>query len=163
MEETEFNIRVVSLRDKMFRFARSLLQRHDGAEDVTQETLEKLWVRRAGLDTCRDVEAFVMTVVRNGCYDRLRRPHPLGGESLPNLAVEADAARCEAREVVVKAMEALTVKQRGVLHLKEIEGYTTQEIAHMMGIEENQIRTILSRARKGLREAINNNGVWDGR
>ena len=76
MEESEFNIRVLCLRDKMFRFARSILNRRDEAEDVTHDTIEKLWRRREFLDGCRDVEAFAMTSLRNGCYDRLRRVRP---------------------------------------------------------------------------------------
>lgn len=154
MEETEFNIRVLSLRDKMFRFARSILSRWDEAEDVTHDTLEKLWRRRETLDGCRDVEAFAMTSVRNGCYDRLRRQKTSDEGSLSHLPVEAEAEKAEAREIVAKAMTALSPKLCEVLHLKDIEGYATYEIAEMLEIEENQVRTILSRARKGLRETI---------
>lgn len=154
MEETEFNIRVLSLRDKMFRFARSILSRWDEAEDVTHDTLEKLWRRREALDSCRDVEAFAMTSVRNGCYDHLRRLKTSDEGILSLLPVEAEAERAEAREVVAKAMAVLSPKLREVLHLKDIEGYATYEIAEMLDVEENQIRTILSRARKGLRETI---------
>ena len=54
---------------------------------------------------------------------------------------------------------------REVLHLKDIEGYATHEIARMLGVEENQVRTILSRARRGLRETIEkmDYGTNDGR
>lgn len=154
MEESEFNIRVLCLRDKMFRFARSILNRRDEAEDVTHDTIEKLWRRREFLDGCRDVEAFAMTSLRNGCYDRLRRVRPLAGDTFPFLAAEAEDERAEAREIVAKAMARLSPKLREVLHLKDIEGYATHEIARMLGVEENQVRTILSRARRGLRETI---------
>ena len=165
MEESEFNIRVLCLRDKMFRFARSILNRRDEAEDVTHDTIEKLWRRREFLDGCRDVEAFVMTSLRNGCYDRLRRVRPLAGDTFPFLAAEAEDERAEAREIVAKAMARLSPKLREVLHLKDIEGYATHEIARMLGVEENQVRTILSRARKGLRETIEkmDYGTNDGR
>ena len=144
MEESEFNIRVLCLRDKMFRFARSILNRRDEAEDVTHDTIEKLWRRREFLDGCRDVEAFAMTSLRNGCYDRLRRVRPLAGDTFPFLAAEAEDERAEAREIVAKAMARLSPKLREVLHLKDIEGYATHEIARMLGVEENQVRTILS-------------------
>lgn len=154
MEEREFNIRVLGLRDKMFRFARSILQRRDDAEDVTHDTLERLWRRREGLDVCRNLEAFAMTAVRNGCYDRLRRVQTMGEEALSNLRTDGEAGRNEAAEVIAEAMRQLPAKQRATLHLKDIEGYETREIAEMFGVEENQIRTILSRARKSLREEI---------
>lgn len=154
MEETEFNIRVLGLRDKMFRFARSILQRRDDAEDVTHDTLERLWRRRAGLEACRNLEAFAMTAVRNGCYDRLRRLRTMGEEVFFDLRTDGGATRSEAAEVIAEAMRRLPEKQRETLHLKDIEGYETPEIAEMLGVEENQIRTILSRARKSLRESV---------
>ena len=95
-----------------------------------------------------------MTSLRNGCYDRLRRVRPLDGDTFPFLAAEAEDERAEAREIVAKAMARLSPKLREVLHLKDIEGYATPEIARMLGVEEDQVRTILSRARKGLRETI---------
>ena len=84
---------MLCLRDKMFRFARSILNRRDEAEDVTHDTIEKLWRRREFLDGCRDVEAFAMTSLRNGCYDRLRRVRPLAGDTFPFLAAEAEDER----------------------------------------------------------------------
>lgn len=51
-------------------------------------------------------------------------------------------------------MARLPLRQREVLHMKEIEGYATHEIAEMIGTEENQVRTILSRARRQLRAEV---------
>ena len=45
-------------------------------------------------------------------------------------------------------------RQRETLHLKDIEGVPTCEIARMLGCDEAQVRVILSRARHGLREAL---------
>lgn len=87
------------------------------------------------------------------------------GTITPRLAAEAEDERAEAREIVAKAMARLSPKLREVLHLKDIEGYATHEIARMLGVEENQVRTILSRARRGLRETIEkmDYGTNDGR
>ena len=43
MEEFEFTRYVVPLRDRMFRYAQSLLLCADEAEDVTHDLLERLW------------------------------------------------------------------------------------------------------------------------
>ena len=58
------------------------------------------------------------------------------------------------KELVRVALARLPLRQREVLHLKEIEGYATYEIAELIGVAENQVRTILSRARHALREAV---------
>ena len=63
--------------------------------------------------------------------------------------------RCwEMRELVRRALACLPGRQREVLHLKDIEGYSTREIAGMVGCDEAQVRVILSRARNGLREVL---------
>ena len=72
MEEFEFTRYVVPLRDRMFRYAQSLLLCADEAEDVTHDLLERLWRECDRLDGCRDVASFVMVAVRNCCYDRFR-------------------------------------------------------------------------------------------
>ena len=64
---------------------------------------------------------------------------------------EGESERWELRELVRRAISALPERQREVLHLKEIEGYPTREIAAMVGCDEAQVRVILSRARAGLR------------
>ncbi|KAA3157241.1 RNA polymerase subunit sigma-70, partial [Alistipes onderdonkii] len=64
MKEFEFTRYVVPLRDRMFRYAQSLLLCADEAEDVTHDLLERLWTERGRLDGCRDIASFVMAAVR---------------------------------------------------------------------------------------------------
>lgn len=159
MKESEFTSLVVPLRDRMFRYAQSLLLSPAEAEDAVHDLLERLWTERGRLAACRSVDSFVMTAVRNRCYDMLRRRQ---ADSRRNEAVAGwaerstavDAERWEMRELVRRAMGALPGRQREVLHLKDIEGYPTREIASMMACDEAQVRVILSRARCGLRETL---------
>ena len=65
-----------------------------------------------------------------------------------------DAEGWEARDLVRRAMACLPERQREVLHLKDIEGYPTREIAEIAACDEAQVRVILSRARNGLREVL---------
>lgn len=51
-------------------------------------------------------------------------------------------------------MTRLPEKQRTALHLKDIEGYSTKEVAEILETDEANVRTILSRSRKALREII---------
>lgn len=159
MKETEFTSLVVPLRDRMFRYAQSLLLSPAEAEDAVHDLLERLWARRTLLDGCRSVDSFVMTAVRNRCYDLLRRRQAnnrrddaVAGWAERSTAAEAE--RWEMRELVRRAMMCLPERQREVLHLKDIEGYPTHEIAGVVGCDEAQVRVILSRARNGLREVL---------
>ena len=73
MQEIEFSRHIVPLRDRMFRYAHSLLLSSDEAEDVVHDLLERLWRDREGLDACRNLSAFVLTAVRRrkGVLERM--------------------------------------------------------------------------------------------
>ena len=159
MKEFEFTRTVVPLRNRIFRYAQSLLLCADEAEDVTHDLLERLWRDRDRLDGCRSIVSFVMTAARNSCYDRLRQRQ--AGERRDNAlagwaerSTTGDAEGWEVRELVRRAMARLPERQREVLHLKDIEGYPTREIAQTIACDEAQVRVILSRARNGLREVL---------
>lgn len=159
MKEFEFTRQVTPLRDRMYRYAQSLLLSAAEAEDVVQDLLERLWSDRDRLDECRNIGSFVMTSVRNRCYDRLRqrqaRERRDGGVAeLAERQTAADAESWEARDMVRRAMSELPERQREVLHLKDIEGYPTHEVAQTVGCDEAQVRMILSRARQGLKEKL---------
>lgn len=155
MEETQLDRELSRLRDRMYRFARSILGNASEAEDATHDTIERLWRRRSELALCRSVEAFALTALRNGCIDRLRRRRTTIEEVRVSLPDGSDAVeRWSSRELIRTAMAQLPLRQREVLHLKEIEGYATNEIAELLGVEENQVRTILSRGRRALREEV---------
>ena len=123
MKEFEFTRYVVPLRDRMFRYAQSLLLCADEAEDVTHDLLERLWTERGRLDGCRDIASFVMAAVRNRCYDCLRRRRADGRRNnavagWAERATTGDAEGWEARDLVRRAMAELPGRQREVLYLK---------------------------------------------
>lgn len=159
MKEFEFNRCIVPLRDRMFRYAQSLLLCANEAEDVVHDVLEHLWRDRDKLSGCRSTDAFVMTAVRNRCFDQLRRRQAMrlrddaASGWMERTTAEA-AIRWDARDLVRRAMGQLPERQREVLHLKDIEGYPTEEIGQLVGCDSAQVRMILSRARNGLRTIV---------
>lgn len=159
MEEFEFTARILPLRDRMFRYAQSLLLSSAEAEDAVHDLLERLWREHERLAPRRNLDALVMAAVRNRCYDLLRkrraderRDDTLGRGS--ERMTTSDAERWEARELVRRAMASLPARQREALHLKDIEGYPTGEVAELLGCDEAQVRVILSRARHTMREVL---------
>ena len=156
MKESEFTRLFMPLRDRMFRYAQSLLLSSAEAEDVVHDLLERMWRELDRIERLHRVDSFVMTALRNRCYDLLRRRQADerrrdAVKVSSERSTEADIRRWEARELVRRAMASLPERQREVLHLKEIEGYPTREIAVMIGCDEAQVRVILSRGRTALR------------
>ena len=159
LEKMELDRDILPLRDRMFRYAQSLLLCAEEAEDVVHDLLEHFWRDRDRLTVRRDAASFVMTSVRNRCFDRLRQREAVRRrrETVATTAERAtthDADAWEARELVRRAMARLPERQREALHLKDIEGFPTREVAGILGCDEAQVRVLLSRARCGLREIL---------
>ncbi len=135
----------------MVRFATTILHSQAEAEDVTSDVIEKLWRQRERLDNERNIESLFMTATRNACYDHIRKrreSEEIDERVMP--AISPSEAR-DTIEMMRYAISRLEPRQREVIHLKDIEGYSTAEIATIYEIEEPNVRQILSRGRKELR------------
>jgi RNA polymerase sigma-70 factor (ECF subfamily) len=139
--------------DFMFRLACSILGRQDEAQDMMQDVAERILRRQESMKDIGNMDAFLTQSVRNACIDRLRRKK----ETTPNIPEVPDTRspdRWSDRELVHKAMAQLPEKQRLAIHLKDIEGYSSKELADILETDEANVRTILSRGRRALREII---------
>ena len=137
--------------DFMFRLACSILGRSDEAEDMMQDVAER--ILRKQVRDIGNIDAFLTKSVKNACIDRIRRRRDTTPK-IPDVLDERNPDRWNERQMIHKAMARLPEKQRTALHLKDIEGYSTKEVADILETDEANVRTILSRSRKALREII---------
>lgn len=165
MQLEEFTANVLPLKDKLFRYARKLLQDYEEAEDLLQDVFVKLWVNREELSRKSSVEAFAMTVTKNLCIDRFRSKQ----YQTSNTGIDASeidihdrgitpdkrAEQMEAADLVKEVMKSLPENLRQIVQFRDIEGLSYQEIADVMGMNINTLKVNLSRARKKIRETLN--------
>ena len=137
--------------DFMFRLACSILGRSDEAEDMMQDVAER--ILRKQVRDIGNIDAFLTKSVKNACIDRIRRRRDTTPK-IPDVLDERNPDRWYEQQLIHKAMARLPEKQRITLHLKDIEGYSTKEVAEILETDESNVRTILSRSRKALREII---------
>ena len=137
----------------MFRLACSILGRQDEAQDMRQDVAERILRRQDSMDDVGNIDAFITRSVRNACIDRLRRRKDTTPK-IPEVPDTRSPDRWSDRERVHKAMARLPEKQRLAVHLKDIEGYSNKEIADILETDDSNVRTILSRGRRALREII---------
>ena len=137
----------------MFRLACSILGRQDEAQDMMQDVAERILRRQDSMDDVGNIDAFITRSVRNACIDRLRRRKDTTPK-IPEVPDTRSQDRWSDRELVHKAMARLPEKQRLAVHLKDIEGYSNKEIADILETDDSNVRTILSRGRRALREII---------
>jgi len=150
----------------VFALCRSRLGNHDEALDAAGEVFVRKWRARHTYDPAR--ASFRTWVSRNAehlCIDYLRRravrPDP---EELPDdlPAPEAgggESARSLDRVAVGKALARLTPRQRQLVLMHEVEGYTWEEIAAIAGLTVAQARGGVSKGLELLRSFLLGAGV----
>lgn len=154
MEQKEFETLIRQIRPKLYAEALRLLTDGDEAEDVTQETVLKLWTIRQQLEAYRSVEALAVVMVRRLALSRKRvaTTIPLSNwQQTDTDSIDSPEDLLISREEetkVIKMISTLPDAQQTVLRMKHIDGLETSEIARITGSSEEAIRQNLSRARK---------------
>ena len=141
----------------MYRYAAWLSRDRSIAEDVVQEALLRAW---KSLDSLRDDAAakhWLLTIVRreNARYFERKRLETVDVDDL-SPAQEALIAESEDEQlqVVREAIYRLEDDYREPLVLQVLMGYSTTEIAELMGLKQGAVLTRLHRARHKLKEVV---------
>jgi RNA polymerase sigma-70 factor (ECF subfamily) len=167
MDLQDFKIKIFPLKNKLFRLADRLLGDSEEAQDIVQEAFIKLWNRREKLDEYRSVEALAVVTTRNLCLDKLKaKKYPT--ERLENLKTDFQEPETDTRkdltelaDKIKEIIRTLPEQMKTIIHLRDIEGYDFEEIAEVLGMNENAIRVSLSRARKKVRDEMINNKLYE--
>ena len=137
--------------DTVYRLALCRMQNTADAEDVYQDVFLRLLQQTAGWDD-EHMKAWLIRATLNRCADlhrfRLRRP-VLALEDIPELERPADEGAG-----LWDAVARLPEKLRTAVHLHYAEGYSTEEIAALLGIPAATVRTRLHRARRQLKDLL---------
>lgn len=163
MDATDFRHIVMPHYRPMYRMALAILGNSDDAQDAVQEAVAKLWHRRDTLPEDSKVLSYCLTTVRHCCADmlRMRRHVPITDDMRDMCADDlADVSRSvESRDTLHKVIDlaaTLPSAQQEVLRLRSYGDYSLQEIAEMTGTSYENARTLLSRARRRLKELYRN-------
>ena len=139
--------------------ARNLLGDPEEAQDALQDAFCKLWRRHEDIESESQAEGLSTLAVRNVCIDMVRKRRPQADESIESLAETIeDTDPTDHSELLGKVESAissqLTKRERQILYMRDREGAEIAEIAEIFGLTEANVRLILSRARKKVRECI---------
>jgi RNA polymerase sigma-70 factor (ECF subfamily) len=159
MDAARFKEQFLPLHPRLYRVAYALTENSLDAEDILQDAYCKLWSRRGELAHVLNPEAFCVTLVKNLCLDFLRSARNEGSQTLAdNLPLpgstspETELVGRDELRLVERLIERLPLNQRQVLRLHSIEGCSSEEIEQITGLSAVNIRVLLSRARKFIRE-----------
>jgi RNA polymerase sigma-70 factor (ECF subfamily) len=150
-----FETLVRSFSSELYRFGFGLCHNSAQAEDLVQETFLRAWKSFDNLRESNSARSWLYTILRREnarIYERLR-PEARAPETLPDIAVRGTDTSVEAL-VLRKQLSELKVEYREPLMLQVIAGFSTEEIGDIMDISTNAVMTRLSRARRMLRESL---------
>lgn len=133
----------------------------DYADDL-QDAFCRLWSRRDSIADPEQAEGLLKVTVRNIHIDNLRhrgRYPSVNMEdagTISDTEVETDNASELYNEIDGIIAEHLSERDRKILHLRDRYGWEFEEIAEHLNLTESNVRMILSRARKTVREIYRN-------
>ncbi|HMQ07933.1 MAG TPA: RNA polymerase sigma factor [Saprospiraceae bacterium] len=163
MTTKELKEMVFPYQDKLYRFAYSMVGNSFEAEDIVQEVLIKVWSKKDQFFNVENKEAWCMTITRNLAIDKIRSrkgtTHDIEGffhlsdnAMSPAESVESDDMMSHLKKII----DRLPSLQRNLVHLRDIEGFSYKEISEITGESIDKVKINLHRARKYLREQLEN-------
>ncbi len=155
----------------LYSFAVYLCHDRETAKDLVQETYLRAWQHWESFQPGTNCKAWLFTILRNLYINfyraRLRTPETLSyaehsEEELPAMpspevatpSVETDFYRTALDEEIVRALHALPEASRTIVILCDIEEFSYEDVAQMLGIPIGTVRSRLHRARMRLAQLL---------
>src|SRR5271155_2428548 len=164
--ETAFEELVRRHQQRVFALVGGILRHPQDVEDVAQQVFLKAYLGIKRFDQRAAFSTWLYKIAVNECWDYLRKKKvrplvyeaDLSEEQVSRLdgVVSADqppasaSDRAGARELLERMMEKLPEQDRELLVLKEVEGFSVQELAEILDLNVNTVKVRLFRARARL-------------
>ena len=165
-EEAAFEELIRRHQQRVFGLVSGILRRRDDVEDVVQQVFLKVFVSLKRFDHRSAFSTWLYKISVNECWDylRKRKVRPLTYEadlsedqvSRLDGVVSADrppqnpSERAEIRDLLEQMLEKIPDDDRQLLMLKEVEGFSVQELAEMLDLNVNTVKVRLFRSRAKL-------------
>ena len=168
-DEAAFQEIVQKYQSKVFSIIHGIVRQRNDVEDIAQQVFYKIYFSIRNFDFRSSLITWIYKITVNECFDYLRK------KKVRKLVYESDLSEDEVRRVensepagnrvpgadvtlasrdyVVKLMAKVSPEERNLLMLKEVEGYSVEELAGMLNMNENTIKVKLFRARQKLVKA----------
>jgi len=168
-DEAAFREVVERYQSKVFSIIHGIVRRRNDVEDIAQQVFAKVYLSIGSFDFRSSLITWIYKITVNECFDYLRK------RKVRKLVYESDLSEDESRRVensqpvvdrqeaadaslarrdyILKLLSRVSGEERQLLMLKEVEGYSVEELAARTGMNENTIKVKLFRARQKLVKA----------
>lgn len=153
-EADDFRRGLLEAAPSLYRFATSLLRRHDGADDLVQDTLVRALRGRANFHMGTNLSAWLFTIMRNQFYSQCRKLAPEVADTDGTLtdrlvSVPEQAGHLDLQDLQV-ALAKLPDVMRESLMLVTVENMSYEEAAAVMNCRIGTVKSRVWRAREQL-------------
>jgi RNA polymerase sigma factor (sigma-70 family) len=150
----EYNQAVDMHADGIYRFALKHLRDEDLAKDVVQESFARLWMKVEQVDGAK-AKSYLFTTAHHVMVDEVRK----GARSTRMEEHHEDIrhtsqSQPDLKEILEAGLATLPAVQRSVVLLRDLEGYSYEEIAELTGLNESQVKVYIYRGRTALKNYI---------
>src|SRR6202051_268585 len=161
-DEVAFREILERYQSKVFSIIHGIVRHRNDTEDIAQQVFTKVYFSIRKFDFRSSLITWIYKITVNECYDYLRK------KKVRKLVYESDLSEDEVRRVensepaidkkpaidtdlarrdyLLKLLGRVSEEERALLMLKEVEGYSVEELADMMSMNENTIKVKLFRA-----------------
>lgn len=168
-DESAFREIVERYQSKVFAIIHGIVRQRNDVEDIAQQVFAKVYLSLRNFDFRSSLITWIYKITVNECFDYLRK------RKVRKLVYESDLSEDEVRRVentepgnerqvladsdlarrdyVFKLLARVSEEERMLLMMKEVEGYSVEELAAHTGMNENTIKVKLFRARQKLVKA----------
>ncbi|WCK53578.1 sigma-70 family RNA polymerase sigma factor [Aneurinibacillus sp. Ricciae_BoGa-3] len=153
---------IARFKGQVFRHAFAMLHDRMEAEDVTQEAFVKAYYSLHSLDSEYAFASWLTRIVTNLCYTRAQKKKREAAWITENTDVISTTVsggigpieRKQMQMTIEEGMERLSVDHRTVIVLRDIQGFTYEEIANILQVPVGTVKSRISAARLSLRKHL---------
>ena len=155
---------ILSFYEKaIYNYCLRVLKNSQNASDVTQETFIKVYLHRKDIDPEKNIKTWIFTIATNTIYDLIR-----GKKRRPEVSLDLESETISSLKAyyieeglvsdVDKALTQINPEYKEALLLFYQQGFAYKEIADILGMPINTVKTHIARGKEQLKEKLKNYG-----
>lgn len=159
MTISDYNRTVDLYADALYRFILKNIKNKEKAEDIVQDSFEKLWRNFDKIDA-QKAKSYLFTTAYHGFIDVIRKEKRISPFEAEHEKIQSyNTSHYDLQEILHQAIDKLPPDQKAVVLLRDYEGYSYKEISEITGLSEAQVKVYIFRARTYLKDYIGNISV----
>lgn len=139
----------------LYGYALKFLRNQVEAQDIVQDVFEKLWINRKKVEYAK-AKSWMFTTAHNAMINLIQRNKKIeffSEEQLPEKSFQSNNA-FESNDTIEWAVSILPPLQKSIILLRDLEGYSYEEIGDMLEISPSQVKVYLFRARTKIKKQL---------